>query len=217
MDYTELIADHDTDGSIRNWCNDSRVPATTILTEAEAWIYTKLRVRKMLFTHTTTSLAAGSDTIPLPSDYVAAYFFRFTGTVQSRPARRLLDYVLSQFTYDGNGNQTTGIPQYYATDESNIQFEVSTSQALNFLFKYYRRLPALSDSNKNNFLTDDFPYLLRATCLWRAYEHLKNTREKQYWLAIAQAQIDEAHKDSDLEMAGMELQMQVDYDGMGGF
>lgn len=208
MNYTTLIADKDTDGSIKNWCNDSRIPSTTILTEAQAFIYTKLRVRQMLAT-ATGNLLINTDTITLPTGYLAPYLFRFTGTVQSQPRYKLLDYILEQWTYDGDGNRVTGTPQYYATDEANIQFEIMAFQQFVYLFKHYARPAALADDNLTNFLTDNYPYLLRAACLHRAFEHLRNSREKQYWLAITEAQIFEAHKDSDLELMGVEMDVQI--------
>lgn len=206
--YTALIADRDTDGSIKNWVNDSRIPSTTILTEAEAWIYTKLRVRQMLTT-ATGNLLINTDTIALPTGYLAPFLFRFTGTTQSQPRYRLLDYVLEQWVYDGDGNRVTGTPQYYATDEANIQFEIMAYKQFAYLFKHYARGTALGADNLTNFLTDDYPYLLRAACLHRAYEHLKNTKQTQYWLAIAEAQIFEAHKDSDLELMGVEMEVEI--------
>ena len=214
--YTTLVADRDHEGSIKHWANDSRIPSTTILTEAQAWIYAKLRVRQMLLS-TQTVVAKGDDTITLPTGYKAPYLFRWIGVVgaadqhSSIPQYRLLDFVLSQFTYDGTGARTRGIPQYYATDESNVQFEVELDVARNYLFTYYRALPNLdSSTNLTNFLTDDYPYLLRAACLHRAFEHLRNSREKAYWLAIAEGQINEARVDSDLELAGVEMQMEIE-------
>ena len=206
--YTEMIADVDTEGSIRNWVNDSRIPSTTILTEAEAWIYTKLRVRQMLVTQT-GNLLINTDTITLPTGYLAPYYLRFTGTTQSRPSYKLLDFVLDQFTYNGDGDRITGTPQYYATDESNIQFDVMAFQQFAFLFKHYAKGTALGPTNLTNFLTDDYPRLLRMVCLHYAFEHLRNTKEKLYYLGVAQSMIADTLVDSDLELAGVDMAMDI--------
>ncbi len=207
--YTTLVAAKTTDGSIKNWVNDSRVPSTTILTEAQAWIYQRLRVRQMLKTATGT-LATNSDTIALDTTYRARYFFMFTGVDKAIPSSRLLDDVLSAFSYDSAGNRTTGQPTMWATDEVNIQFELRANKGYPYLFKYYGALaPLAASSNETNFLTNVYPSLLRAICLHYAYEHLKDAPKTTYWLAKAEQQIAAANIDSDRELAGVEMQMQI--------
>ncbi len=212
MNYTTLVADRDTDGSIKNWVNDSRVPSTTILTEAEAWLYQRLRVRQNLQTATGT-LSTGNDTIALPTGYRGRYFFMFTGTATTAkfvPRSSLLDFVINQFSYDASGNRVQGLPRYWATDSTNIQFDVQADKNYPYLFKYYGSLAALAGGNETNFLTDDYPTLLKAACLYRAYEHLKNDREKLYWLGVAEKEAMAANAESDQELQGAELDVQID-------
>src|SRR3990167_7987443 len=47
MNYTTLTAAKTTSGSLANWVNRGDLATSAILTEAEAWIYQRLRVREM--------------------------------------------------------------------------------------------------------------------------------------------------------------------------
>lgn len=216
LNYKTLIADRETEGSIRNLCNDSRVPATVILKEAQDWIYQRLRVRQMMARGTST-LAANADTIALSTfpRYRAPIFFMFTGTAslaKSVPRRRTYQKVLSEFSWDGSGNRVQERPQYWATDATNIQFETQADQAYPCLFAYYAGLADLGPNEQTNFLTDDYTSVLTAACLFRAYEHLQNERWSAYWRAIALREVNEANVESDEELAGTELEALVDAD-----
>ena len=68
MDYTTLVSDNTTNGSIKYWINYSRIDAAGILTDAQAWIYQRLRVRDMLQTADVT-ISSGASTAAFPSDY----------------------------------------------------------------------------------------------------------------------------------------------------
>lgn len=203
-DYLTLIGAKGDGGSIRQWINHDRIPSAIILTFAEQAIYQTLRVRQMLKTQTGT-LAVDDDTIALDASYRQRYLFMFTGTKKSRPSSELLDTVLNAFSYDTAGVRTNGKPNMYATDESNIQFEVRALEAYPWLFKYYGTLTALSESNATNFLTDRYPKLLTAACMMNAYEWTKNEREKQYWMRAFEQQVFLANREADQELAGIEI------------
>lgn len=163
-----------------------------------------------MLTNTTGSLAPNADMIALPDDYSQSYDLRFTG-IYSRIdlRRRTLDYVRSQWSYDGNGNRVTGRPQCWATDATVIRFDTLADVALPYDFAYYRSLPALAPGNNTNFLTSGYPRLLRSVCTAFGYEHRKNQQEKLYWLKLAIAEIDEANVNSDEELAGTEINMEI--------
>ena len=216
--YADLVAAKTTDGSIKQWVNNSFIPATTILTEAQAWIYQRLRVREML-TSTTGSLALAADTITLPTRYKAPKFLMFTANstvAKSVPTYRPVDFVVTQFEYDGSGNRTTGRPNLWGADATNLQFEKKADQAYPYYLLYYQSLAALSGSSTTNFLTDSYPRLLRATCSFMGFEFLKDTDRQVYWLKVAMGEISDANVAGDLELSGAELQMEVEGDGYGG-
>lgn len=71
MDYTSLIAAKGTAGSIANWVNYSKVEPVlpTILDEAQALIYSLLRVREMR-TNKALTMAVGTSSIALPARFL---------------------------------------------------------------------------------------------------------------------------------------------------
>lgn len=217
-DYKTLTGDRDCDGSIKNWVNHNKVPSTAILTEAQQWIYQRIRVRQMLTTLPAASTAIGDDTIALPSNYRQPFMFMFTANAsvaKSIPSYKLLDFVLSQFNYQADGTRTQSRPRFWATDESNIQFETEADKVYPYFFKYYAALADLGPDNQTNFLTSTYARLLRVVSVAFAYEHLKNEREKLYYLKLAEGEIFEANKESDLELSGVDLVVQVDGDWYG--
>ena len=218
QDYKTLIADRDCDGSIKNWVNHNKVPSTAILIEAQQWIYQRIRVRQMLTTLPAASTAIGDDTIALPADYRQPFMFMFianASVAKSIPKYKLLDFVLSQFNYQADGTRTQARPRFWTTDESNIQFETQADKVYPYFFKYYGAPADLGPNDQTNFLTSRYPRLLRVVCVAFAYEHLKNEREKLYYLKIGEGEIFEVNKESDLELSGVDLQVQIDGDFYG--
>ena len=217
LKYATLVADRDCDGSIKNWVNHNKVPSTAILTEVQQWIYERIRVRQMLVT-ATGNLAADADTITLPTRYRQPYMFMFTANAtvaKTIPKYKPLDFVLSQFNYQADGTRTKARPSFWATDESNLQFETQADRTYPYLFKHYAALADLDPDNQTNFLTSTYPRLLRVVSMVFAYEHLKNEREKVYYLKIVEDEVYEANKDSDLELSGMDIRVEIDGDIYG--
>lgn len=213
MRYDELIGDRQTHGSIRNWINNSSIPSTTVLTEAQAWIYQRLRVRQMLKTDTGTLTAGTDDSITLPSDFRQPKTLMFTGTATTgkwRPRLYTLEEVLDAFEWDGDGNRTQGAPQRWAVDATKIQFEVVVDKAYPYRLDYYAALEALGPTNTTNFLTDEYPTLLRCACLFKAAEFLRAERDRAYWANQALREIAEADIESDkAQFEGADLEITV--------
>ena len=207
MDFTTLVSSRDTDGSIRNYVNYARLPSAQILTSAEAWIYQRLRTREMKATDTGT-ISSGS-TIAVPARLRQPIHFMFTGVNHAEVTLKTEDVVREAFTYDGDGNRVTGKPQMYAIDGTNLFFEVSVDQAYTYDFMYYQALAALSSTNTTNFLTDRYPTLLQAACMFKAYEFTRNGPGRSYWLQIARDEIREANVDSDLEISTAEIDVMI--------
>ncbi len=215
--YVDLVGDREQDGSIKNWCNNSSVPSATILIEAQAWIYQKVRCRQMIATATGT-LASGADTITLPTRYRQPIFLFFSGTAsvgKHIPSHKPLDWVKAKWSYDGAGVRSTGRPQFWATDADNIQFEINADQAYSYDFLHYAALANLDNTTGTNFLTETYPKLLRAACMHFGYEFLKDDENKNYWGNVAMSEIFDVNADSDRELATTEFDM--DITGDAGF
>ena len=212
--FTVLTGSRTTAGSIKEWVNHGSIPSETILTDAQAWIYQRLRVRQML-TSTTGTLTESQGSIALPSGYRGPYQFQFTGTNLSWPDPKRWEWVRKNITYDGDGSRTLGKAQFWATEAANIQFEVLADQAYPWDFAYHRSLAALSTDTETNFLTEEYPRLLRAVCMGFASEWTKKSDDRNYWLAIAASETFEASKESDLEMIGLEMDMNITNEDVG--
>jgi len=69
MTYTSLVGDKNTAGSIARWVNYSKLDADQILQEAQALLYSMLRVREMR-AHFNFNMAQGGDRIALPTGFL---------------------------------------------------------------------------------------------------------------------------------------------------
>ena len=75
---------------------------------------------------------------------------------------------------------------------------------------YFKEPAALTSSNATNFLTTRYPRMLLAAACAFANEYLKDDTEKQYWLAIVTAEIEQAMRESDFERQGTLLTVAAD-------
>lgn len=212
MDYLTLIADKNTEGSIKNWVNHALIPSAQIVLEAEQWIYQRLRVRQMVHTATGTYGNSDSGVKELPSDYRAPIILHFTGVNRLFP-KFVPDIgeVHKRFTYDGDGNRTTGTPRFWGTDATNIVFDIyaPTDITYNYLLLYFRSLPPLSSSNTTNFLTDRYPSLLRKALMSKAYEFQEDDKRAVVYEGKADKEIYNVEKEKDLEYLGSDMQVNV--------
>jgi|TARA_B100000929_G_scaffold266629_1_gene234405 hypothetical protein len=200
MNYHQLTADKATEGSVRNYVNQN-VPVAILIRQAESYLFRRLRVRDQLTTVSGT-IASGDSTVTLPTDYLAAKQIKLTGPNNSVLTRKLPEALQASITYSSGSTRTTGVPTSYYTDGSNIVFDLVTNAAYTYEMIYFNEPAPLTSSNATNFLTQRYPrMLLAATCAF-ANEYLKDDAEKQYWMAIAMGEIDQAMRESDFERQG---------------
>jgi hypothetical protein len=198
MDYTTLVGLRTVDGSIKAWLNNSTIPSTTVLEEAERYIYSRIRVREMLAS-TTGTLGSATETIALPDDYIRMERIAFTGEWAQELDRMDPGRLEAMYRWDENGTRLEGLPTAYASIGTILQLDSPADQAYPYRALYYARPAALGTGNTTNFLTDRYPRLLRSTCLAFANEWLKKADEKQYWLTIAENEIAQAQRESESE------------------
>lgn len=193
MSYTTLTGAKTVDGSIRSWLSRATVPSTEVLTEAEAWIYQRLRVREMLFS-TTGTLAENADTLALPAGYLETTALTFTNPRGKSNWCTPEVFAREKIVYLADGTKATGWPTWFTDLATQLEFNVKASQAFAYRWMGYAQPTALSASNQTNFLTQRFPTLLRSACLMIAceFERMWEDRDKyraeaEYWLGEAQA------------------------------
>jgi hypothetical protein len=192
MNYTTLIADKNTEGSIKYFVRHSEVPSDSILVSAQSAIYALLRVREMV-KRSNGTIAEGDTTIPFPSNFVHPLLLTLRGTNKSRID--ILDYEHFEqvVAEDENGDLYEGTPQRATFDGDSFYLDAAADQAYPYRLWYMQRLPVLSGSNLTNALTDSYGHILEAMCKGYAYAHRENEGESQKWFGLAKGYIEAAN------------------------
>ena len=162
MDWTTLTSAKSVAGSIASWINsDSVTPiASTLIQEAESFIYRRLRHWRML-SKATGAMVIGQDYIAQPSDYLEAKLLMITGVNKMKLTRKTIEEVTYAYQYDGTGARVNQMPLRYSNDGSNLAFESPSDQTYPYLLRYFAQPAALSGTNTTNFLTNIYPRLMR--------------------------------------------------------
>lgn len=202
MDWTTLVGNKVTAGSIKNWANDSRPDSQTILDEAVSWISRRLRARQML-TSTEGTATASSSAIALPSNFMESKVLRWTGVNSGQVRKVRIETLEENIFYDGDGSRITGQPRLYAPIGTEARFDVVTDTSYTFRLVYYGEITPLgtgSGSATSNFLCTRYPTLLRYACMAGVAGFVKNDQDRQYWEAKAAAEIQRINLEQEREM-----------------
>lgn len=201
LTYSILVGDKTTEGSIKNWVARTDVAATTVLTEAESWIYQDLRVREMMSRDTAFAVAADASSVSLPSGFLDPIEFRPYSYGNCLP---YVDYGnLDEKRNASTGAILTGTPSRWTVLGETAYVDMAPSTAFTGVLTYYGQPAALSGSNETNFLTTRYPTLLRRACLMFAWEHARNWDRRKEEVALAEAALMDAKKSNDLFQRGM--------------
>lgn len=178
MDYTTLVSDRETYGSIKSWINYSRLDSDIILDEAEAWIYAKLRVPDMR-TVASVSIASGASTASFPTGYRSSIHFGIPGLITTIKLKDV-EFFRSCLGWDEDAVLPEGPPTYWCRYDELIQLNYKADQAYTAKMAYYKTPTALSGSNTTNWLTEKYPTLLRKVCTLFAADERKEyeTRDR---------------------------------------
>lgn len=162
MSYDQLVGDKSTDGSIKSWMNYSKMDVESILSEAQAMIYTRLRVREMR-TSDTLTLKIGKSEIDVPDDWLDPFVVKdITNDCDLDYCE--VDDLEARRTYT-DGVLDSNDPTAYAVDGESLIFDGVAENEIKILVRYFGQPADLSSSNPTNFLTRRYPQLLRMACL----------------------------------------------------
>jgi len=191
--------------AVASWLNRSDLTSeiADFVTLGEARIYRELRISAM---ETALSSAISSGVVAVPSDYVAlkhAY-------VDGAPTRQLLraepGFIYAKYP----SRAATGKPSYIAREGSNFIFGPYPDSNYTIKGIYYKRLPALSDSNTTNWFTSNAPDLLLYACLTAAEPFIKNDQRLIVWESMYQSAKDAIEREErDEQFSGDGLSMSV--------
>lgn len=202
--YSSLVADKNTADSIKSWAVNDSIPSTTILLMAEQFIYhdAKLRIRQMLGTETGT-MTIGEDYITL-SNLTGTFLgpiitMHYTGVDKDDDGirQRTIEDIENSFSYDASGTRVNHKPKHLFVDDTRINFDAPPDKAYGWRSRLFLEPAALSDSNETNFLTDSFPRLLLAACLWATADFRKDDEERLHWERIVRTAVGEAMAEYD--------------------
>jgi hypothetical protein len=203
MDYTSLIGDKATEGSIKSWVNYANIPVTSILTEAQAEIYRHLRVREMR-TSALVTIASGNITAALPTGYLdpLKLTHRNSGIPFVHKTQEDLDEVRTWDEAAANWEQ--GLPSSYSVYNEVLNFDMRADAAYPCVFHFYKTPTALSGANLTNWLTTRYPRLLRVACLRAANEYMENLDKVDRYDRQTKEIIQEINVLDDLSLTGVD-------------
>ena len=194
--YTILNGAKTVEGSIKYAVNHSTVPSASIITNAEAFIYSRLRVREMKALVTGTILAAAS-TVALPTGYREAIWLGL-GADYARNIPILDEDHYERITgFTSAGALNTGPPSYCRIGDTTITFDTVFDQSYTYRLHYYKTPTALV-TDTTNFLSTKYEHVLEAICKYFAYMHRENLVYADRWLQIGMAGIEQANVENDL-------------------
>lgn len=204
MNFNDLIGPKSRAGSLQNFVRYKPVPAAVVLEDAQALIFSQLRVREMRAS-TTLTLALNASSIALPTGYLDPI------SMQDREGWNVIpdgyvseDQLLRMRTYDVTWTTLdSGVPTKVAVFDEAFQFDCrsdsTVSRKLDLVF--FKRLALLSAVAPTNFLTTRYPHLLRVAIQAGAAKFMKDTEEFQGREAELIALIQAANAESDLGKA----------------
>lgn len=200
INYTTLVADKSTDGSIKSWVNYSLVPADTVLTMAQAFIYERLRAREMRAEGAVTLAAAGdSITLTTYAGFLDPIELRLDG--DGVPLEYVHENLLGR-SRDDTGALFSGTVSRWTIMDEKIMFDVASEEARAGKFWYYKTPTALGSGNETNFLTVRYPVLLIDACMAFGNGFRKLYAERDKMLMIVGAEIDQANMAAEMARRG---------------
>lgn len=205
MDYDTLIAPKGTSGSIANWVNysDALLPLSDILEDAQALIYDMVRLRPMYST-VDVAVAAGEISVALPDnlmDLVKIWD-------QYQVPLTALDQVSleSRRSKQSDGSWDTGTaPTAYTIFNELIQFDLAPDEDITLRAAGAFRPAFLSSTNKTNWLTKEYPHILRPACLAMAADFLNDDAKYNRYVTRVSALLKTAQQSDDMSIMGMQV------------
>lgn len=200
MNYNNLIAAKSRPGSIQNFVRYKPVPGEVILEDAQALIYSQLRVREMRAS-ALLSLALDASTVALPTGYLEPIAAQDREGWNVIPDRYISEGdLLRRRTYTDDVLDS-GVATHVAVFDELFQFDCKSDAARKIDLVYFKRPALLASGNNTNFLTTRYSNLLRVACMAEAARFMKDMEEFQAREAELISLVQSANAESDLGKA----------------
>lgn len=208
MNYTTLVADKDTEGSIKYFVRHDYVPSDYILERAQDFIYGVLRVREMVAKAEDT-IAEGDTTITLPTDLLDPLALYRRGDMKGKIT--LLDHDhwesrIGEDPDDGN-NPYEGTPTEATFDATTLYLNAKADDAYDYRLWYMQKPALLSGSNLTNFLTTKYSHILEAVVKHYAWEHRQDDQKAAQHMEKAVGFITKANQEFDMFRQFMQTEL----------
>jgi hypothetical protein len=173
---------------------------TDILTDAQAWIYQRLRVREMR-SSVQVPITLGQAYTTIPTGFLDP-----VKMMMRDPPLRIFamteEQLMENRIWEDATTLSDGTPTRYAVFDEAFNWEVLPDANYTCDLVYYKIPASLSALNPTNWLTNRYPLLLRTLCMGFAASYMKDYTEMKTQLGIADNMIDDIRVQDDLSRRG---------------
>lgn len=143
-----------------------------------------LAVPRRLIVRADTAIAAGTEYVPVPSD--------FHGPIELMLGEAVLDYLDgANLAQQKQAGRVTGAPCWYAVVGGELQLYPAADQDYAGELTYIARAPALSADNPTNWILTDYPDAYLYGALVQSAPYLKDDGRAATWGALFTAALDD--------------------------
>jgi hypothetical protein len=206
MNYTTLVADKNTEGSIKYFVRHSQVPSEFVLERAQDAMHSMLRVREMT-ARTTGTINDGDSTLVLPTDCLEPIALYCGGDYHGRIAILDQEHFEDRVGVESDDTLYEGTPTEATYDGTTLYFNVEADQNYYYRLWYVKKPALLSGANETNFLTTRYGHILEAMCKHYAYAHRENDAQAETWLGRATGYIEKANQEHDMFRQQIQTEM----------
>lgn len=203
MNYSTLVGNRDTEGSIKNIIKWDAAPSEAILEDAQNWVFSQLRVREMR-TYREISLAQGEGSSPLPEGHLETL-------VMVRPHGGDFIDPMTDADFMVGGRILTGedattlqpsIPSRYAIFDEAYHFNCLAQEAMVIPTVYFAP-KKISKEVPSTFMCTRYSHIMRHACWAFAALHYDDKEVYETQATLAGGWIEKANVESDFGRAGL--------------
>lgn len=146
------------------------------IADAENRIYNDIRVRAMEAPYSSTTASTA-----LPTGFLEWIYLIIDDDHEQKLSRRDAEWIYTRYP------SSSGKPVYFAREGDALLFAPTPDATYTLSGRYYKKLPALSDSNTTNWLITDAPELIRFAALAEAAPYTQEDERVALWEGKYQA------------------------------
>lgn len=158
---------------------------------AEAGLNRELRV---IWMETRSTGTSSDDRVAVPTDWLETRTLRLADPT---PGQQILEYVGEEEWDNLEAQGLTGRTRYYTIINGEFQLLPAPSSDVDYVLRYYAKIPALSDSATTNWLLTRSPDLYLYSTILAAEAYLKDDERLPLWATARQKIIEDMRIESE--------------------